>query len=322
MTQPATSPRAFAWMSASAAGFALMNFLAHVASREVHWTLIVATRALVGAAVAYGIARVRGATLVVRDRRGLLLRSGFGTISMCCTFYALGSPELPLGDTVTLLNTTPVFLAVLAPVLLGERGGRRVLIALPPAITGLVLIVRPSFLFHRLSLSLSPGALVAASVAVLGAFSASIAWAALRRIGPRESAEGITLWFSLFAATAALLLAVRHLPIYVPSGGAVAAMLAAGACGGLAQIAVTRAYALERAARVAGLAYLTVVVDAILGALALHEWPSWLTVSGMALIVTGGLVVTVASVREHVRPRAKSSRTLPPPPDRAPTSSP
>jgi drug/metabolite transporter (DMT)-like permease len=80
-------------------------------------------------------------------------------------------------------------------------------------------------------------------------------------------------------------------------------MLAAGVCGGLAQIAVTRAYALERAARVAGLAYLTVVVDAILGALALHEWPSAMTLGGMALVVTGGLIVTLASVREHVRER-------------------
>jgi drug/metabolite transporter (DMT)-like permease len=284
-------------MSASACGFALMNFFAHVASREVHWTLIVATRGFVGAAVTFGIARVRGSTLVVRDRRGLLLRSGFGTVSMFCTFYALGEASLPLGDAVTLLNTTPIFLALLAPVLLGERGGRRVFFALPPSVAGLVLIVRPQFLFH--GGSLAPSALIAAAVALLGGFSASIAWAMLRRIGPRESAEGITLWFSLIAATAALVLAAPHLS--VPSPRALAAMLAAGGFGGLAQIAVTRAYALERAARVAGLAYLAVVVDAILGALALHEWPSAMTLVGMGLVVTGGLVVTLASVREHVR---------------------
>lgn len=284
-------------MSASACGFALMNFFAHVASREVHWTLIVTTRSLVGAAVTFAIARVRGSTLVVRDRRGLFLRSGFGTASMFCTFYALGEASLPLGDAVTLLNTTPIFLALLAPVLLGERGGRRVFFALPPSVAGLVLIVRPQFLFH--GASLAPSALIAAAVALLGGFSASIAWAALRRIGPRESAEGITLWFSLIAAAAALVLAVPHLS--APSPRALGAMLAAGGCGGLAQIAVTRAYALERAARVAGLAYLAVVVDAILGALALHEWPSAMTLVGMGLVVTGGLVVTLASVREHVR---------------------
>ena len=297
MSAPASSPRAFAWMSASACLFALMNFFAHLATREVHWTMVVTVRAVVGASIAYAIARMRGVSLVIRDRRGLFMRSGFGTVSMCCTFYAVGSPALQLGDAVTLINLTPVFLALLAPVLLGERGGRRVVFALPLSVAGLVVIMRPSFLFH--GTALSPGALLAATVAVVASFTASIAWAALRRIGQSETAEGITVWFSLFAAATALVLAIPHLS--VPSGHAAAAMLAAGTCGGLAQIAVTRAYALERAARVAGLAYLAVVVDALLGALALHEWPSPLTVLGMALIVSGGLVVTVASVREHVR---------------------
>jgi drug/metabolite transporter (DMT)-like permease len=68
----------------------------------------------------------------------------------------------------------------------------------------------------------------------------------------------------------------------------------AGVMGGFAQLALTRAYAMERAARVAPIGYLNVVVSAVLGALALHEWPSGRAVAGMALIVAGGLVVTLA----------------------------
>jgi drug/metabolite transporter (DMT)-like permease len=241
---------------------------------------------------------------VIRDRRGLLVRSGFGTIAMFCTFFAVASRDLSLGDAVTLLNLTPVVLAALAPFALGERGGRRVLVAIPIALAGVVLILRPPFLFHGAGAQILSGAgLAAATVALLGALSSAIAWMALRRIGPRESAEGVTVWFSLIAAMASVVIAVPHLAGARPSSGALAGMLAAGVCGGIAQIAVTRAYALERAARVAGLAYLSVVVDAILGAVALREWPSPLTVAGMALIVSGGLVVTVASVREHARSR-------------------
>jgi drug/metabolite transporter (DMT)-like permease len=193
---------------------------------------------------------------------------------------------------------SPVFLALLAPIALGERGGRRVLIALPVSLTGIVLILRPSFLFAVAPAP--PGALLAAGVAITGALTASVAWAALRRIGRSESPEGVTLWFSLFAAAVALVLAVPHLD--VPSARAIAEMTAAGAFGGLAQLALSRAYALEQAARVASLAYIAVVVDAVLGALAVHEWPSGPTILGMALVVTGGLVVTVASVRDHARP--------------------
>ena len=284
-------------MAASACGFALMNFFAHVATREVHWTLVVTVRALVGAFVGYAIARMRGATLVIRDRRGLAVRSVFGTASMVCTFYAVGSPSLPLGDAVTLINLTPVFLAALAPLLLGEKGGRRVWVALPLSLTGLALIMRPSFLFH--GAALAPGGVLAAGVALLGAFSASIAWAALRRLGPHESAEGVTVWFSLTAAGVTGLVALPHLAL--PSPHATLLMLAAGVSGGLAQVAVTRAYALERAARVAGLAYLAVAVDAALGAYVLHEWPAWMTLLGMTLIVSGGLLITLASLREHVQ---------------------
>src|SRR5262249_17400160 len=140
MPPHATSPRAFAWMAASACGFALMNFFAHVASREVHWSLVVSVRALVGALVAYSVSRVPGTTLVVRDWRGLAMRSVLGTVSMMSTFYAVGSAALALGDAVALVNLAPVFLALLGPVLLGERGGRRVRIAIPLSVTGLVLI--------------------------------------------------------------------------------------------------------------------------------------------------------------------------------------
>jgi drug/metabolite transporter (DMT)-like permease len=64
---------------------------------------------------------------------------------------------------------------------------------------------------------------------------------------------------------------------------------------------MTRAYALERAARVSGVSYLQVVVSALLGAIALHEWPSPRTAAGMALVVAGGLVVAVAGLREGLR---------------------
>ncbi len=56
---------------------------------------------------------------------------------------------------------------------------------------------------------------------------------------------------------------------------------------------MTRAFSLERAARVSGVSYLSVVASAILGAVVLHERPSLGALLGMALVVAGGLVVTL-----------------------------
>ncbi|MFI5308502.1 MAG: EamA family transporter, partial [Polyangiales bacterium] len=83
-------------------------------------------------------------------------------------------------------------------------------------------------------------------------------------------------------------------------------MTLAGLCAGLAQLSMTRAYALEQAARVSSVGYLSVVASALLGALALHEWPTTQGVLGMCLVVAGGLVIAIAGLRDS---RAKSLGT-------------
>ncbi len=73
-----------------------------------------------------------------RDRRAIFWRCLVGTVSMSSTFYALSSRSLSLGDTVTLLNLTPVFLALLAPIFLGERTSGAVFLALALSLGGVV----------------------------------------------------------------------------------------------------------------------------------------------------------------------------------------
>ncbi len=278
-------------MSTGAVLFALMGFFARVASAHVPWTLVACTRALLGAAVAFGVGRVRGVAVWPKSTPAMWARSGFGTVAMLCTFYAVGSRALALGDASTLVNLAPVMLAVLAPLVLGERAGRRVFLALPIALTGVILILRPPILFGGMHAA-SSAMLLAAGVAVLGSFSTSCAMMMLRRVGKTETPEAIATHFSLVAAAtcAVLSLGVR----VVPPWSDAMAMITAGVCAGLAQLAMTRAYSLELAARVSPFGYLTVVASALLGAVGLHEWPSPLALLGMALVVTSGIVVTVA----------------------------
>ena len=290
-----SAPEAFAWMAASATLFALMNFFARIAGEHLSWTVVTCVRALIGAAVALLVARMRGANIRVRNQRGMWWRAAWGTGAMLCTFYSVSSPALPLGDSVTLLNLTPVFLAVLAPLLIGERAGRRVGIALPLSLAGTVLVMHPAFLFG--GAALSRASLVVAFVCIGGALCTCFAMMMLRTLGKSESPEAIALQFSLVAAAVAGVLAVPHLAI--PSARDALWILATGICAGLGQLCMTRAYALERAARVSGVSYLSIVVSASLGAIALHEWPGGLAIAGMLLVITGGLVVTVAGLRDR-----------------------
>jgi drug/metabolite transporter (DMT)-like permease len=277
-------------MAASAILFALMNFFARLASSSASWMTVGGVRALIGALVAVGVAHLRGTSLVANDRKAVFWRSLFGTAAMGTTFYALSSRTLPLGDTVTLLNLTPVFLALFAPFVLRERTSASVGLALLLSLGGVVLIVHPSFSWQAAPTSGGPSAATTATVAVSAAFFASIAMMMLRRVGKTENPEAIAVHFSAFAGIVMMALSLfdLRLPTLRDSGF----MVAAGVCAGFGQLALTRAYTLELAARVSGMGYLAVVASALLGAAVLGERPSVAAIAGMALVVTGGLVVT------------------------------
>jgi drug/metabolite transporter (DMT)-like permease len=277
-------------MALGAVLFALMNFFARLATSSASWMTVGGVRALIGAAVAIGVAWMRGTSLVAVDRRALFWRSLFGTGAMATTFYALSSRTLPLGDTVTLLNLTPILLAVLAPIFLREPTSRSVAFALLLALGGVMLILHPSMAWHPTVALTGPTSSMTVAIAVLSAFFTAIAMMMLRRAGRTETAEVIALHFSLFAAVVLLGLSVFDLRMPTPRDCGF--VLAAGICGGFAQLAMTRAYTLERAARVSGMGYLSVVTSAILGAAVLGEHPTLGALGGMALVVAGGLLVT------------------------------
>jgi drug/metabolite transporter (DMT)-like permease len=287
-------------MALGALLFATMNFLARLATTSASWASVAAVRAIVGALVALAVARARGVSLAPKNARAVFWRSLLGTIAMLSTFYALSSRTVSLGDTVTLLNLAPVFLAVLAPIFLHERTTGAVALAIALALGGVVLVMRPAFLFghgaEEIAIAVSgPSARTTAAVAVGAALATSIAMMLLRRVGQTESPEAIAFHFSIFAAVT--MSALSLLDLRLPSPRDAGCMIGAGLCAGFAQLAMTRAYALESAARVSGMSYLAVVASALFGAAVLGERPGATAIAGMALVIAGGLLVTFARSR-------------------------
>jgi drug/metabolite transporter (DMT)-like permease len=277
-------------MALAATLFATMNFLARLASGHAHWTLVACVRATIGAAIGFAVARARGKAAFVPTTRLMWQRSVLGTIAMGCTFYALGRRELPLGDTATLLNLTPIVLALVAPLFLKEQSSRQVWVAILVAAAGVVLIVRPTFLFGGTH-ALGDAAIVPAVVAVVASVFSAFAMMSLRRVSAGLNAEAIVVHFSLTGAVALGLVALAaRAPL--PSVTDALPLLGAGVCAGFAQLAMTRAYAMQHATRVSGVGYLAVPISALLGAAWLHEWPAKLALLGMALVVAGGLLIT------------------------------
>lgn len=282
-----TTPRknqpalAAAWMLFACLLFALMYLCMKRAMREVGFLEGASGRALFGAIVIWGWARARNVPLKVHDRRTQWARTIAGTTSMFFGFYALS--KLPMGDAMTLSNLSPVMIAIASQRVLGERTGSGLFFAVLLGLCGVTLIAGAQFSGHGM---LGVGA------GVLGAFFSCVAMMFLRRLGPRESAEGVSLHFLVVAGLANL---AASLPVFrVPTSFTLLALVGAGLFGGLAQVSMTKAYGHDNAARVGAIGYSGVVMSQLLGLLFLHEVPTLRQLLGAAMIIASGAFVLLA----------------------------
>lgn len=275
------SLRAAAWMTIAQALFAVMSVSARLGGESLPWQEIVATRFLVGAITALAIGIAQKKSLRIKNRREGWLRTIFGTLAACGTFFTLAQPHLAVGDAATLFATSPIFVALLSWPLLRERVRGGVAVAIAIAFAGIVAVAQP-----KLD---TAGYVVAAGVFTAVMSATAMIW--LRRIGPDESSEAIVLHFSTFGFVATLLLSI---PVWrTPDPKSALWLVVTGLSGGLAQVAMTRAYSLDVAARVSAIGYSGVVFTRLFALPVFGEVPNATQLAGSALIIASGLLLTM-----------------------------
>jgi len=292
--------------------FATMTICARLASASVGWATIGGARALGGAIVAALFALQRGASLRTRRPKLSWARSLFGTASMLTTFYALSAKDLAVGDAVTLFATAPLFIAVLSPLVLGEATGRSLWGVLLVAFGGVALVAGPHF---------SLGSFPAVCACMAAVFSAcAMMFLRLMRSGhgggPPDGPEAIAFHFAVVAFVAHA--AIASFTFTMPVGRDALYVIGAGLSGGLAQLAMTRAYALDRAARLSAMGYIGTVLGFTGAIVLLGERPGWLQIVGAALVVGAGVVLAFLTSHD-VTPPAPVSVTAPAPKNPAST---
>lgn len=272
--------------------FTAMNIFSRLGGRGLPWPEVAGARFLFGAVVTVLIARTKGSSLRIVDRKNTWLRSLFGTVASFCFFYSVTSPRIPLGDAITLGATGPIFVALLSGPMLGEKVGRHVFLAVALAFTGVIGVVKPSF----------QTAADVAAIATFGALAYALALMWLRKIGPNESSEAIVLHFSVVAAAANLAVSI---PVWVtPDATGMALLLGTGIAGGIGQVAMTRAYSLTRAAPLSTLTYLSIVFTYMLAIPIFGERAGGLQLVGAGLVILAGVVLAYDVWREITANRA------------------
>jgi drug/metabolite transporter (DMT)-like permease len=273
--------RAALWMIVAQILFSSMNIGARLGGASVPWQEVAGTRFVVGALTAMIVARARGSSLRVVHQKEQLWRSLFGTIAALGTFYTLAQREVAVGDAVTLFATSPIFVALASWPLLGEKVARSVLMATAVGFAGIVAVAQPTF-------ATAPH-LVASGA--LTAISSAFAMIWLRRMGPGESSEAIVFQFSVAGAVTALALSI---PVWhTPDARSAMYLVGTGLSGGLAQIALTRAYSLDRAARVSSMGYANIVFTRAFAFPVFDERPTSIALVGSVLVIGSGIAVAL-----------------------------
>lgn len=205
-------------------------------------------------------------------------RTAVGLTGMVLNF--LGMILLPMAEASALLQTVPLFATLLAVAFLGERVGPRRWTALIVGLVGVIIMIQPS------GSAMTPMGVAASLAAALGTASVSVL---LRDLGRTEGALTTVFWFSLLslapAGLAMLWFAQPHPPAIM------ALLVAMGALGGLAQIALTRALQLAPVSVVLPMDYSGLLFGVLFGWMLFGTKPGAATLAGSVLIIAAGLYI-------------------------------
>jgi drug/metabolite transporter (DMT)-like permease len=268
--------RGYLFMMSSSLAFAAMGALGHMAGERVDWRLVACARTLLAFGFCAAFALSTGVKLVFLRPGVLWVRSVAGSISLLCSFYAV--THLPVSTALTLSNTVPVWVTLLAWPVLGLRPAASDWLAVAVGLIGVALVQRPQ----------SGGDATPAALALLSAAGTAVAMMGLNRLGGVD-ARAVVTHYSGVSTTFALLflLATGGAADYgaLRDGATLALLVGVGVAGTLGQLAMTRAYALGSPARVSVVG-LTQIVFALLFDLMLwrREFDA-ISLSGIVLVV-------------------------------------
>jgi drug/metabolite transporter (DMT)-like permease len=265
-------------MVLSAASFSAMAAFAKLLLPGVPTQAVVLSRATI-MAVAFGaLAHWKGVSLVGKRPVRLLLRGLLGYGAVTCYFHSV--QVLPIGDAILLQYSHPVFVAVLAPLLLSERIGRWHWWLVLGALCGVALIVGPSGTIRS-----------DAVVGLVGSVLSGLAYITVRDLSKTEHPLTILFWFPAVMVPGALFGAIHAGARSIPQNATeVVGHLMVTATGLIGQFALTEGLARTGAARATAVTMTGPVFGMMFGIAFFGTLPSAASLAGTALVV-GALIL-------------------------------
>jgi len=272
------------WMGGALLSFSLMA----VAVRELLYAMgsfeILFLRSLVSfVLLLLVLPRFGLAALRTRQFRLHVVRNFFHFGGQYAWVYAIAA--LPLATVFAIEFTMPVWTAVLATMILGERLNRGRIVMLVLGIAGILVILKPGYGF------IHPAALVM----LAGAFAFATTMIATKRLVGRDSAFAILFWMAVIQMPLGL---IPALPQWVwPDLADLHWVAGVGAAGLFAHYCMARAFRLADASLVVPIDFLRLPLIAVVGAIFYAEPIEVSVMFGAAVIFAG----TYYSIRQESR---------------------
>jgi drug/metabolite transporter (DMT)-like permease len=268
--------RAYLFMLLSSLSFASMGALGHLAGERCDWHLVAAARGSLAFLFTLALSLAAGVRLVLFRPALLWVRSVAGSLGVLFAFYAL--THLPVSTALTLSNTVPVWVTLLAWPVLGQRPRASVWVAVAAGLAGIVLIQRPE----------AGGERLAAGLALANAVSTSVSMIGLNRLGGVD-ARAVVTHFSGVATvfTVGFMLLSGGRVDYAPlgDGRTLALLLGVGLSATVGQLAMTKAFALGNPSRVSVVGLMQIVFALVFDLLFWRRQFGALVVVGIVLVV-------------------------------------
>ncbi len=267
--------RAALWMIGAIVSFTSMAIAGRAVSLDLDTFEIMLYRSLIGIVVVLAVAGWAGTLHQVSAGRWRLhlARNLAHFAGQNLWFFAL--TVIPLAQVFAFEFTTPIWVLLLSPLLLGEPIRRAGAIAAAIGFVGILIVARPS------PESLNAGVLAAALCAVSFAITSLLT----RKLTRSDSITSILIWLTGLQAVLGLICAGMDADIALPTAANLPWLVLIGLSGLAAHFCLTTALSLAPAAVVTPIDFARLPLIAVIGALFYAEPIDSSVIIGGALIL-------------------------------------
>ena len=276
--------KAALWMTGCIASFSIMAVAGREVSSELDTFEIMMYRSLFGVIIVVAVALMAGTLQEVnRDNLGLhALRNVAHFTGQNLWFYAVTA--IPLAQVFALEFTTPLWVIVLSPLILGERLTAMRALAAVMGFVGILIVARPDMD------GINSGVITAASCAIFFALTIMLT----KRLTRTQTITCILFYLTTMQLVLGVIAAGYDGDIAWPSAAALPYVILIGAAGLMAHFCMTNALVIAPATVVVPIDFIRLPVIAVIGML-LYSEPLDVWVFAGAVIIFAGTYMNILS---------------------------